>query len=102
MVEVLINVLQSKHKDNEHNIIQMANVTSQSTQILTQLLQKMQKMQTFRVHTQTQLNNTNKNGGNDNNTSDVNKSEKVQFLIQLYFWNHGACNHQGGCCRAKS
>ena len=30
---------------------------------------------------QTQLSNTNKNGGNDNITSGVNKSKKVPFFI---------------------
>ena len=52
-------------------------------------------MKTLLAQIQTQLNNNNKNGVNDNITSDGNKSNKVLFWIQFYFWTHGACNHKG-------
>ena len=47
VVEGLENVLKRKYNDTEENLFQMTNVTSQSTQILPQLLQKMQQMQTL-------------------------------------------------------
>ena len=54
------------------------------------------------VHMQTQLNNTNKNDGNDNNTSGGNKSNKVPFWKQFYCYTHVASNNQGGSCISKS
>ena len=57
----------------------MVNANNQSTKTLTQLLQQMKKIQTIMAHVHTQLNETNKNGGNDNNTSGGKKSNKVLF-----------------------
>ena len=54
------------------------------------------------AHMQTQLNNTNKNGGNYNNTSGGNKSNSVSFWRQFYCWTYGACNQQGSCCLSKA
>ena len=41
-------------------------------------------------HTQNQLRNTNKNGGNDINTSGGKKSNKVPFWRHFYIWTYGA------------
>ena len=62
----------------------------------------MQQMQTQMAQLQTKLNNDNKNGGNDNNTSVGNNINRVPFWRQFYWWYHGACNHQGSYCHAKS
>ena len=60
VVEVLANFLQATYDDNKDNIIQMANETSQSTNISPQLMHQRQQMQILMAQTQTQLNNTNK------------------------------------------
>ena len=43
VLEGLNNIFQPTGNDNEDTLIQMYNVTSQSTQMLPQLIQKMQK-----------------------------------------------------------
>ena len=80
----------------------MENSTIQSTQILPQLLHQLQQINTLMAHMQTQLNNTNKNGGNDSNNWGGNKSNKIQFWWKLYCWTNGSWNCQGGFCRAKA
>ena len=47
------------YNDNEDTPIQTANETSQSTQMLPQLMQKMKQIQTLMAQMQTQLHNTN-------------------------------------------
>ena len=44
LVEVLSNFLQPTYDDNEDTLLQMENATSQSTQILPQLMQQIQHM----------------------------------------------------------
>ena len=102
VVESLSNISQPTDDDNEDNLFQMVNSTSQYTQILPQLMYKMQQMQTIMSQMQTQKNNNNKSFGGDNRISGDNKSKKVPFWRKLYYWNHGECNHQGNFCRSKS
>ena len=74
VVEVLANDLHQIDNDTENTLIQMANVTSQSTQILPQILQQMQQMKMLMAQMQTRLNN----GGSANSTGGGNK---VPFWI---------------------
>ena len=101
VVEGISNVLHPTDEDNDYDIIQMVNSTIHSTQMLPQLMQKMQKMQTLMAKMQTQLNITNKNVGDYNNTSGGNNINKVPLWRKLYWWIRDACNNQGSCCRAK-
>ena len=102
MLEGIANVLHPKDNDNEDTQIQMVNPTSQPTLMLPQLMQQIQQMQILMEQMKTQLNNSNKNGGSDNSTSGGNNINKVPFWRQLYFWTHGACNHQGIRFRSKA
>ena len=73
VVEGISNVLQPKENDTEYILFQMDNTTSQSTQILSQLVHKMKQIQTLMAHINTKLNSNNKKGGNYNNTGDDKK-----------------------------
>ena len=53
-------------------------------------MQQMKQMQKLMAHMYTQLNKSNKNGGNENNTIGVNKSNKFPFWRQFYCWTHSA------------
>ena len=79
VVEGIANVLQPNENNKKDNPIKMVNTTSQSTQIVPQLMQQIHQMQTLMSQIQNQLKNTNKNDGNYNNTSGGNKSIKLPF-----------------------
>ena len=102
MVESLANVLHTTDNDNEDTIIKTENPTSQSTQMLHQMMQQKQQIHIIMSQLQTHLNNPNKNGGHYNNTSGGKKRNKAPFWKKRYWWTHGACNHQGSNCRTKS
>ena len=91
VVEGLANLLNPTEDDTENTSFQMANATSQYTQILPQLVQKMQQNQTLMDQMQTQLNNNNLNGGTDNSmggastlVAGMGGGNKLPFWRQLY------------------
>ena len=84
VVEGIANVLQKIDEDDEYIVIEMANATSQSTLMLTHIFQQMKQIQTIMSQMRTQLKNTNKNGGNYNNTNGENKIKKVPFWRKSY------------------
>ena len=102
VLEGIANFLQPTNNDTDDTWFTMANVTSQSTLILTQLVQQMKQMQSLIAHLQTKLNSNNKNGGNDNNSSGGNKSNKVPFWRQFCCWTHCVWNHQRSHCLSKA
>ena len=100
VVEGLSDVLQPADDDTEDTLFQMANATNQSTQMLPQLVQQMQQMKMILAQVQTHFKNNNKNGNNcvNYNSTNGDNNRGTPFLRLLYYWTHGACNHQGSPC----
>ena len=104
VVEGLSDVLQPAENYTEDTLFQMENATNQSTQMLPQLVQQTQQMKMILAQVQTHFKNNNKNGNNCVNYNSTNGDNNIRtpFLRLLYYWTHGACNHQGSRCHSKT
>ena len=96
VVQGIANFLQKTDDDSEETLLQISNETSQSTQILPQMVQKTKQMKTPMIQIQIQLNNNNNSGENDNSNGG---GKTVPFWRKFYCCTCVAYNHKCiHCC----